>query len=263
MSVALHGFPWDASSSYARGPAHGPAFIRSVLFSEASSAYSFSGTDIKAAITRYDFEGLPQEGAGARDAITARITSSLSAGLHPISLGGDHSITFPILKAIKMKYGAVNVLHFDAHTDLYEEFGGDPYSHASPFFRAMEEGCIKNLVQVGLRSIGPEQRQYGKEKGVTMLGADEVDAIPFERLQEPLYISIDLDGFDPAFAPGVSHTEPGGLTSREVLGVLKRLPVTPIGADIVELNPERDINLMTAHLGARLVKEVCALFVES
>ena len=104
MSVALHGFPWDASSSYARGPAHGPAFIRSVLFSEASSAYSFNGTDIKAAITKYDFEDLPQEGAGARGAITARITSSLSAGLHPISLGGDHSITFPVLQAIKMKY---------------------------------------------------------------------------------------------------------------------------------------------------------------
>lgn len=261
MSVVLHGFPWDASSSYSRGPAHGPAVIRSLLFSEASSQYSLSGVDIKAEIEGYDFIELPADGSAARKAITARIARTIADAHCPISLGGDHSVTFPILCAMRDAYGPVNVLHIDAHTDLYDDFDGDPFSHASPFARALEGGCINNLIQVGLRSVGPAQRDLGQQHGVVMLGADAYDQIPYDKLGGPLYVSIDLDGLDPAYAPGVSHPEPGGLSTREVLGIIKRLRATPVGADIVEFNPEKDFNLLTGHLAARLTKELISATV--
>ena len=258
MSVVLLGFPWDASSSYARGPAHGPAVIRSVLGSEASSPWSLSGVDVREAVTAEDFAALPAEGAEARATITARTAAAVETG-RPLVLGGDHSITYPVLRAMRDAHGPLNVLHIDAHTDLYDAFESDRYSHASPFARALEDQCINTLIQAGLRSVGPEQRAFGEARGVVMLGADEVERIPYDRLAAPLYISIDLDGLDPAFAPGVSHPEPGGLSTRDVLAILKKLPVAPVGADIVEYNPERDQGLITAHVAARLVKEVAAL----
>lgn len=256
MTVSLIGLPWDASSSYARGPAHGPAVIRSILFSDASSPWSLSGVDARDVISAFVFDPLPTAPAGARDQIQDQIADCLTAGRKPLSVGGDHSVTYPILRAMRDHYGPVNILHVDAHTDLYEEFEGDPYSHASPFARAILDGCVANLVQVGLRSVSPDARAFGEQHGVTMLGADAVDAIPYGTLTAPLYVSIDLDGVDPAFAPGVSHPEPGGLTSREVIAMIKKLPVAPIGADVVEYNPERDQGLVTAHLAARLIKEL-------
>ncbi len=259
MTITLLGFPWDASSSYARGPALAPPIIRSLLFSEASSPYSVSGVDFREVITSSDFADLPENADACRAAISARIAEVTQASAKPLSVGGDHSVTYPILRAIKAAHGPVNILHVDAHTDLYDEFGGDKYSHACPFARAIEDGCIDNLVQVGLRSVGPEQRAFGKEHDVVMLGADALDKIPYKKLVGPLYVSIDLDGLDPAFAPGVSHPEPGGLSTRDILSILSKLPASPIGADIVELNPEKDINLATAHVAARLVKELAAL----
>ncbi|GJL93184.1 agmatinase [Hyphococcus sp.] len=256
MTITLLGFPWDASSSYARGPALAPPVIRAVLFAESSSPYSIDGLDARETISVYDFADLPSDGAEARAAISARISAATKAKTKPLSLGGDHSVTYPILKALKDFHGPMNILHVDAHTDLYDEFEGDPYSHACPFARAIEDGCVGTLVQVGLRSIGPAQRVFGEKHGVVMLGADEADAIPYDRLTGPLYVSIDLDGLDPAFAPGVSHPEPGGLSTRDVISMIKRLKTAPIGADIVELNPEKDINLLTAHVAARLVKEL-------
>lgn len=259
MTITLLGFPWDASSSYARGPALAPAVIRSVLFSEASSPYSLSGVDARKAIAAYDFADLPEDGAAYREAITQRIAAVLSARRKPLSLGGDHSVAYPILCAMRDAHGPVNVLQVDAHPDLYEEFEGDLYSHACPFARALEDGCIGNLVQVGIRSVKPEQRAFGEKHGVVMLGAEQVGDIPYDKLAAPLYVSIDLDGLDPAFAPGVSHPEPGGLSTREVLAMLKRLKTPPVGADVVELNPEKDIGLATAHVAARLVKELTAI----
>lgn len=259
MSVTLLGFGWDASSSYARGPALAPAVIRSLLFSEASSPYSLSGLDIRDAISAYNFSDLPSDGGQCRDDIAERIKGVLLSSAKPLSLGGDHSVSYPILRAVKDTLGPVNVLHIDAHPDLYESFEGDPYSHACPFARALEAGCINQLVQVGIRSASPEQRNFGAKYGVTMLGADDFGDIPFENLTAPLYVSIDLDGLDPAYAPGVSHPEPGGLSTRETLSILQNLRVSPIGADIVEYNPERDINLATAHVACRLAKELIAL----
>ncbi len=259
MTVTLLGFSWDASSSYARGPALAPAIIRSTIFSEASSPFSLSGKDIRDLISKEDFASLPHDPEKCRDQITERIDAVLREKKKPLSLGGDHSVTYPILRAMRDHYGPVNILHIDAHPDMYDEFEGDPYSHACPFARALEDKCIGNLVQLGIRSVSPEQRAFGARYGVSMLGADEIDKIPSDRLTGPLYVSIDLDGLDPAFAPGVSHPEPGGLSTREVIGVLSSLTDRLVGADIVELNPERDINLTTALVAGRLVKELAAL----
>ena len=259
MTVTLLGFPWDANSSHARGPGLAPPVVRALLASDASSPYSIAGVDIRKAITAHDFADLPEEAEACRSAITKRIAAVTQSGAKPLSLGGDHSVSFPILRAIKAAHGKVNILHIDAHPDLYDAFDGDPYSHACPFARAIEDGCVENLVQLGIRSASPQQRAFGEQNGVVMLGAEALDQIPYDKLSAPLYVSIDLDGLDPAYAPGVSHPEPGGLSTREVLSVLSKLPAAPIGADIVELNPEKDINLATAHVAARLVKELAAL----
>jgi agmatinase len=259
MPITLIGLPWDASSSHARGPALAPAVIRAVLFSPSSTSFSMSGVDVRETISSYDFADLPEDASEARAAIEARVAAAIAGGAAPLSLGGDHSVTFPILKAVAGAHGPVNVLHIDAHPDLYDDYEGDPYSHASPFARALEAGAINNLVQVGIRARSPVYADFAEAHGVVMLAPDEIGAVPYEKLAAPLYVSIDLDGLDPAFAPGVSHPEAGGLSTREVLGLLKRLPARPVGADIVELNPERDMGLMTAHVAARLVKELAAL----
>lgn len=258
MSIALLGFGWDASSSYARGPAMAPRTIQSLLFNEASSPYSLSGQDVSQLLTAGDFPALGSDAALVRGQITATVLHHLAEGRTPISLGGDHSITFPILQAFKQQHGPVNVLHIDAHSDMFEELNGDRYSHACPFSRSLEAGCIKKLVQVGIRSTSPEQRAFAANHDVLMLGADGLDDIPADFFNQPLYLTIDLDGLDPAFAPGVSHPEPGGLTTREVIGLIHRITGPLIGADVVELNPERDQGLQTAGVAVRLVKEIAA-----
>jgi arginase family enzyme len=145
--------------------------------------------------------------------------------------------------------------------DMHEELKGDRYSHASPFARAMDDGCIAQFVQVGIRSSSLEQRARAAKFGVLSLGADKIDQIPSSFFEKPLYLTIDLNGLDPAFAPGVSHPEPGGLSTRELLALIQRIKGKILGADIVELNPERDHNLQTAGVAVRLIKEIAAKMV--
>jgi agmatinase len=263
MAVSLLGFCWDVSSSHARGAAMAPQVIRSLLRSGASNPYSFRGVDTEGVIEREVFPALSDEAEVCRGQITNAVKAELADGFVPLSLGGDHSITLPILRAIREAQGAVNVLQVDAHPDLYEDLDGDRYSHACPFARALEEGCIGTLVQVGIRSATPEQIEKAKEHDVLVLGPEGVEAVPDEFLATPLYMSIDLDGLDPAFAPGVSHPEPGGLSSRELLRLIGRIQGPLVGADIVELNPERDQGLLTAGLAVRLLKELAAKSTET
>src|SRR5205809_1102629 len=140
--------------------------------------------------------------------------------------------------------------------DLDAEFEGDRYSHACPFARIMEERLADRLVQVGIRTLTAVQRVQAERYGVEVIDMRAWVAGRRPTLHEPVYVSIDLDAFDPAFAPGVSHREPGGLTAREVLTVLHGLSVPLVGADIVEFNPAQDPSGMTATLCAKLVKEV-------
>jgi agmatinase len=256
--VKILGFEWDGGSSHSRGPALAPTVVKRLLFSEASSPYSLNLTDIRTAIAGYEIPELPASADGARDVIEATVASSMAGDFTPISIGGDHAVTYPILKAIHAHHGAVNVLHIDAHPDLYEELDGDRFSHACPFRRSLEDGLIGKLVQIGIRCSDPDQAATGRKYGVTMLGAEAMNEIPPEIFDGPLYVSIDLDGLDPAFAPGVSHPEPGGLSTRDVISLIRRINGPLVGADVVELNPERDIQMTTARVVVRLVKELVA-----
>jgi arginase family enzyme len=159
-------------------------------------------------------------------------------------------------------YSGLTILHLDAHPDIYDEFEGNRLSHASPFARIMEEGLASRLVQVGIRTMTEPQREQVNRFGVDVVEMRHWDPRIDLRLEGPLYLSIDLDALDPAFAPGVSHHEPGGLTTRDVLGIIHRIGVPIVGADIVELNPRRDPIGATAMLAAKLVRELVGRMLE-
>lgn len=258
MKVRLLGFEWDASSSHSRGPALGPSVVKRLLSSEASSSYSIDLVDMRAAIEGYQIPQLPEDGAAARAIIEKTVADCIAAGLTPLSIGGDHSVTYPILKAIAARHGPVNILHIDAHPDLHDNYEGDRHSHACPFARSLEDGIVKSLLQVGIRCWDPSQKPIVEKYGVRMFRADESDRLPDDIFSGPLYLTVDLDGLDPAFAPGVSHPEPGGLSTLDVLKIIRRIKGPIVGADIVELNPERDFHMTTARVVVRLVKEIAA-----
>lgn len=258
--VRLIGLPTDSHSSFLRGASAAPAAIRAALASEHGNAATESGLELGADILVEDMGDLDlKEDAGDPERIASAIREAAEAGAVPISLGGDHMVTGPIVSGLAAFHGPLNILHFDAHPDLYDSFEGDPLSHASPFARIMERGHARRLVQFGIRTMNAHCRAQAARFQVEAIEMRDFapEAVPIP--EPPLYISIDMDGFDPAFAPGVSHHEPGGPSVREVLRVLHRVPGPIVGADIVELNPSRDINNVTATLAAKLVKELAAL----
>jgi agmatinase len=196
------------------------------------------------------------------DTIQQKISGLLKDGSRVITLGGDHSITFPILSAYAARFPDLTILQIDAHPDLYDEFEGNRLTHASPFARIMEAGLAKHLIQIGIRTLNPHQRQQAERFGVEIIEMRRFDTFNINKMDTPLYISIDLDALDPAFAPGVSHHEPGGLTTRQVLDIIQSVTGPIVGADIVEYNPIRDPLDMTAMLAAKLIKELIGRLIE-
>lgn len=259
-TVRLIGLPTDINSSFMRGPAGAPAHIRAALFSDASGLTCERGVELVRDIALEDAGDLPLvEGEGDDRAIEDAVRAACDAGVTPILLGGDHAVTYPVLRGIAAAHGPVSILHFDAHADIYDEYDGNRRSHASPFARIMEEGLATRLVQVGIRTLNAHQREQASRFGVEIVPTRDFSPSDVPIPAGPLYISIDLDGLDPAYAPGVSHHEPGGLSVRQLLDVLARVEGPIVGGDVVELNPDRDINGMTAAVAAKLVKELCAL----
>ena len=220
-----------------------------------------AGLEIGSDIALTDDGDLPlTEDTPADDAAIARHVALVHAsGEIPLALGGDHAVTFPLVAAAAACHGPVTILHFDAHPDLYADFGGNPRSHASPFARIMERGHAARLVQVGIRTLTRHCRDQADRFDVEILPMAGFTPALVPQLAGPLYISIDLDGIDPSEAPGVAHPEPGGLTVREVLAVLHAQTAPIIGADIVEHHPGRDIGGVTAILAAKLVRELAYL----
>jgi agmatinase len=263
-TVRLIGLPTDSHSSFLRGAAAAPAAIRAALASDHGNMAAENGLEIGSDVLLEDLGDLPlTEGDGDAALIRAAFAAAARDAAVPIGLGGDHMVSFPAVAGLSEVYGSLEILHFDAHTDLYDDLEGDPLSHASPFARIMEGGHARRLVQVGIRTLNRHTREQAERFGVEVVEMRNfaADAVPIPGA--PLYISIDLDGFDPAFAPGVSHHEPGGLSVRNVLNVLNRVRTPIVGADIVELNPSRDLNGVTATVAAKLVKELAALTQES
>jgi len=260
-AIRLFGLPTDINSSFERGAAGGPAAIRGALWSDRGNLASEMGGEIGSDIAFIDDGDLPLSENVTRDdaAIHRHVVMLHENGEVPLALGGDHAVTFPLVAAAAACFGPVNILHFDAHPDLYDDFNGNPRSHASPFARICENGHAARLVQVGIRTLTNHCRDQAARFGVEILPMTGFapDQVPV--LDGPLYISIDLDGLDPSAAPGVAHPEPGGLTVRELLAVLARQTAPIVGADIVEHHPGRDIGGVTAILGAKLVRELAAL----
>jgi agmatinase len=199
------------------------------------------------------------DGPESRAVIEREVRLVAASGRAPILLGGDHSVTYPILRAIGPLHPKLTVLHIDAHADLYDSYEGDRYSHACPFARVMEEKLAKHLVQVGIRTLTGEQQAQAQRFGVEVIDMHAWADGARPAIGGPVYISLDLDGLDPAFAPGVSHREPGGLSVRDVLGIFSALNSPIVGADIVEFNPSQDPSGMTAQVAAKFVKELSAL----
>lgn len=252
----LIGVPFDGQSSYLRGTAEAPPKIREALHCAASNDWTELGVDLGEDGAYADAGDLNFSDKDALSVIESGIGKFLDQEHRPISLGGDHSITFLIVKAVAAKYPRLTIFHFDAHPDLYDEFEGNKLSHACPFARIMEAGLARRLVQVGIRTATRHQREQAKKFGVEVVEMRHLPA--YERLKAagPIYISFDMDVLDPAFAPGVSHREPGGMTVREAIAHLQSIEGEIVGADIVEYNPLRDLDGITATVAAKVLKEI-------
>lgn len=256
--IILQGFLFDEKSSYLRGPALAPPLIRKAYHNDSANYFAENGMEILPELWEDKGDFKVKEYFDIE-----KITSkNLEAAAPLITLGGDHSITYPLLKAHYKKFGAVDILHIDAHADLYDDFEGDKYSHACPFARIMESKLANRLVQIGIRTLSKHQAAQADKFGVEIIQMKDFDSDQLPEFENPIYLSLDIDGLDPAFAPGVSHHEPGGLSTREVLQIIQHINVPILGADIVEYNPTRDINDMTAMLSAKLLKEIAAKMLE-
>tara|TARA_X000000368_G_scaffold413222_1_gene400925 strand:+ start:209 stop:1018 length:810 start_codon:yes stop_codon:yes gene_type:complete len=259
MTLKIIGLPQDNNSSFMTGPALGPDKIKEALFSNSSNMFSENGLDLGKEGIWEDLGNLNLnnlKGQAAFSKIRETILELLQKGDHFIGLGGDHSVSWPIIDAHAEIYSSLNILHVDAHPDLYDSLLDNKYSHASPFARLMESGKIKKLIQVGIRTLNKHQREQAERFDVEiheMRDLSRVDKINFEG---PVFCSVDLDALDPAFAPGVSHFEPGGMSTRYLLDLLRTFKGDLVGADIVEFNPRRDFHDLTAMVGAKILKEL-------
>lgn len=260
--VAVIGVPLDENSSFMHGAAMAPPRIREALHSGSMNLCAESGIDLGTEPNWLDLGDLELPvGPEAFARIERAVARLLARGAHVLALGGDHSITYPILRAYARQYPGLTILHLDAHPDLYDEFDGNRQSHACPFARIMEDGLAARLTQVGVRTMNPHQRQQAERFGVRVIEMQDWRPGMVAELDGPVYLSLDMDVLDPAFAPGVSHHEPGGLSTRDVLGVVQNVRATIVGADVVEFNPARDPVGITAMTAAKFYKEVVARIV--
>jgi arginase len=256
----LLGIPLDHNSSFLRGPAQAPPLIREAFHSDAWKKTAETRVDLSVPGIFEDAGDLPNmESPDAYARIEEAIAAVVSAGKRPVSLGGDHSITYPILRSIGKRIPGITLVHFDAHPDLYADYEGNPHSHASPFARILEEQLVKRLVQIGIRTLNAHQHAQAEKYGVELYEMTDLPDVTKLNLAGPLYLSFDMDVLDPAFAPGISHWEPGGLTTRQAVNYLHGLPGPLVGADLVEFNPARDFSGLTATVAAKILKEILGI----
>jgi len=255
--VSILGIPHDGNSSFMKGAAGAPTKIRHELWSDANNLWTETGVDLGADSTLRDYGDIRfDKSRDAWELIEVRTDDVLADGKPAIFLGGDHAITHPILRTVRRYHPHLTILHFDAHPDIYDNFNGNPRSHACPFARIMEENLADRLIQIGIRTATGHQRDQIAKFNVEVFEASRWrDDLEIEIIT-PVYISLDMDAIDPAFAPGVSHRESGGLTPRQVIKTIHSIQQPIVGADIVEYNPSCDISNLTASVAVKLFKEV-------
>ncbi|MEK6262253.1 MAG: agmatinase [Planctomycetota bacterium] len=274
--VAILGVPYDGSVSYRSGTRFGPRAIReqSLLLWGYNNAQQVAPLTSLKIVDLGDVDVVPPDIRATHQQIELAANRVLTAGSKLLSLGGDHSISLPLLRAHAKRHGPVAVLHFDAHPDTWDsEYPGQPYSHGTPFKRAIEEGLIDTAayVQLGIRgpTAGPQDYADALALGARMITLDEFrrrsldDVLQEVRTQvgsRPTYVTLDIDVVDPAFAPGTGTPEVGGLTSYEMLQLTRGLRgLNLIGFDLVEVSPPYDHSNITAILAANLAFEFLSL----
>jgi arginase len=255
MRPTLLGIPFDANSSYLRGAAGAPSLIREAFRCDSSNSSTENGIDLGPESVS-DAGDLALSADAAFTVIESAVGALLDKKQSPVCLGGDHSISYPIVRAFGKRFANLTIVHFDAHSGLYDEFQGNRQSHACPFARIMEDGLAKRLIQVGIRTLNAHQRKQAARFGVEVVEMRELPALEKLRLAGPVYISFDIDVLDPAFAPGISHREPGGMSVREAIAHLHAITGDIVGADIVEYNPKQDVSQLTAMVCGKILKEI-------
>ncbi len=272
--VVLIGVPSDENSSFMRGCAAAPDVIRAALVAESTNTWTETGVDLSVPGVLDDAGDLDLGLDGLDfEAIEPGARRHLDSGCRLLAMGGDHAVTHPLVRAtvasrLELR-GELTILHFDAHPDLYDDFEGNPRSHASPFARILEEGLTRRLVQVGIRTLNAHQREQAARFDVEVIEARHWERTRSLSFDGPLYISFDMDALDPSCAPGVSHWEPGGPTTRQALDLIQAIDTTRasiVGADVVELNPARDMpgaEGFTAMVAARVLREIAGKMLET
>jgi len=276
LDVALIGVPFDGGTSYRPGSRLGPREIRA----QSSMIRPYSYFQKVAPFDRLnvadvgDIDAPPVSIEKCYEVVEQRIGGIVETGALPIVIGGDHSISLPILRALARHHGPLALVQFDAHLDTWDEYFGGKYFHGTPFRRAIEEGVIdgRRFVQVGIRGpmYGEDDFDFHREHGITMIDIDQVKehgvGWTVERIRTVLtgaaYMTFDIDSIDPAFAPGTGTPEVGGLTSHEAQQLVRGLAGLPfVGGDIVEVAPVFDgPGQITALLAANIMFEfLCAV----
>jgi arginase len=263
VGVSILGVPHDENSSFMRGAAEAPGVIRKELYSDAYTLWSETGVDLSVPGVLVDSGDAEFDGErDPWDLIEQRVGQELRSGAPLICLGGDHAITHPVMRAVRQRHSKLTILHIDAHCDIYDAYEGNPRSHASPFARIMEEKLADRLIQVGIRTNNDHHREQARRFGVEVIEARHCSERLQLRFDTPVYISLDMDGLDPAYAPGVSHREPGGLSTRQVLDLIHAIKQPIVAADIVEYNPRCDLSNMTALVAAKMLKEIAGMMLK-
>jgi agmatinase len=277
--IAVVGIPFDAGTSYRPGARFGPAHIResSRLLRPYNPAQDASPFALAQVVDAGDIAVNPFNIELAVQQIEDGVDELLDDGMKLVTLGGDHTIAYPILKSLHKKHGPITVIHFDAHLDTWDTYFGAPLTHGTPFRRASEEGFIdlESCLHVGIRGplYADTDLSDDKKLGFEVVTSIDMDKIGVEGVikrmlarvgNKPVYVSIDVDVLDPAFAPGTGTPEMGGLSSREMLALLRALEtVNLVGADIVEVSPQYDSAQITGFAAAHMAYELITLMARS
>ncbi|PYJ47999.1 MAG: agmatinase [Verrucomicrobia bacterium] len=276
LDVAIVGVPFDGGTSYRPGSRYGPREIRnqSSLIRPYGFFQKVSPFDRLNVADAGDIDAAPVSIEKCYEAVEARIGDIADAGARPIVIGGDHSISLPVLRALAKRHGPVALVQFDAHIDTWDEYFGGKYFHGTPFRRAIEERLVdgRRFVQVGIRGpmFSEDDFDFHREHGITVIDIERVKdrgvawvVAEIRRIATgPAYMTFDIDGVDPAFAPGTGTPEVGGLTSHEAQRLVRGLgALSLVGGDIVEVSPLYDgPGQITAVLASNLMFEfLCAM----
>jgi agmatinase len=275
LDVALLGIPFDGGVSYRPGARFGPRAVRdqSSLIRPWNPVLKVHPFQRLQMADCGDVDVIPTSIERTFERIQQAIDSVIVAGAQPLVVGGDHSITLPILRSLARRHGRLGIVHFDAHPDTWDEYFGSKFFHGAPFRRALEEGLIDphRMIQVGIRGplYGPEDFALHDEHGIEVIRIETIKehgtswvAGRLGRLRGgPLYCSFDIDSVDPAFAPATGVPEVGGLSSYEALALVRSLAgLGLVGADIVEVAPPYDgPGQITSLLAANLMFELASV----